>query len=248
MARAALPCFTSPPFSVVADYLAKDEDFLADAGAVLGLEGSVCTALEDALTAEKSFLSRKALNGIVLRVLGPESPAVKKVSAFIWRVHRTIRRDSDQPVERSVALLREAISEHSETLTAEQRKLLADRIEKLVAVPAGLARQYKAEQLAEATGTELEDLQLICDVRPVFNEERSEIEGAIPISTLKLDVLGPNGLPSRIEVRLTEAQVADLFEKAHYAQNKLSVIKRMLEKNSISLPSTSATTDEGRLA
>ena len=77
----------------------------------------------------------------------------------------------------------------------EQRKLLADRIEKLVAVPAGLARQYKAEQLAEATGTELEDLQVICDLRPVFNEERSEIEGAIPISTLKLDVLGPNGLP-----------------------------------------------------
>ena len=46
MARALLPCFTTPPFSVVADYLAKDEDFLADAGEVLGLEDSVCAALE----------------------------------------------------------------------------------------------------------------------------------------------------------------------------------------------------------
>jgi len=243
MARAVLPCFTNPPFSVVADYLAKDEDFLADAGVVLSLEDSVCAALEDALAAEKSFLSRKALRSVVRMVLGPESPSVKKVSAFIWRLHRTIRRDSDKTVERSVAILREAIGEHSETLTVEQRKLLGDRIERLVAVPAGLARQYKAELLAEATGTELEDMQVICDLRPVFNEERSEIEGAIPISILKLDVLGPNGWPSRIEVRLTEAQVADLFEKAHYAQTKLSVIKRMLEKNSIALPSTSATAD-----
>ena len=89
---------------------------------------------------------------------------------------------------------------------------------------------------------------MICDLRPVFNEERSEIEGAIPISTLKLDVLGPNGMPDRIEVRLTEAQVADLFEKAHYAQTKLSAIKRMLNKNSIALPRTSATVDEGKLA
>ncbi len=247
MARALVPCVTNPPFSVVAEYLAKDEDFLADAGEVLGLEGSVCAALEEALAAEKSFLSRRALKNVVQRVLGPESPVAKRVSAFIWRLHRTIRRDSDETVERSVALLREAISEHSEKLSVEQRKVLADRIERLVAVPAGLARQFKAECLAEATGTELEDLQVICDLRPVFNEERSEIEGAIPISILKLDVLGPNGLPSRIEVRLTEAQVADLFEKAHYAQTKLSVIKRMLERNSIALPSTSATTGEGKL-
>jgi len=242
-----VPCITSPPFSVVADYLAKDEDFITDAGALLGLEESECAAVERALASETSFLSRKSLNGVVQKVLGPESPKAKKVSAFIWRVHRTIRRDSDEPVERSVAILRRAIGEHSESLTGEQKILLADRIEKLVAVPTGLARQHKAEQLAEATGTELEDLQLICDLRPVFNEERSEIEGAIPISTLKLDVLGPNGLPSRIEVRLTEEQVADLFEKVHYAQTKLSVIKRTLAKSSIPLPSTSATLEEGKL-
>ena len=247
MARAAIPCFSSPPFSVIAEYLAKDEDFLADAHQVLGLEDSVCRALENSLAAEKSFLSFKRLNSVVQAVLGTESPEASKVSTFIWRLHRTIRRDSDETVERSVEILREAIGEHSETLTVEQRKLLADRIEKLVAVPTGLARQYKAEKLAEATGTELEDLQVICDVRPVFNEERSEIEGAIPISTLKLDLLGPNGLPSRIEVRMTEEQVADLFEKALYAQTKLSVIKKMLEENSIALPSTSATTDEGKL-
>jgi hypothetical protein len=247
MARAVLPCFTNPPFSVVADYLAKDEDFLADAAALVALEAPVCAALEEALAAEKSFLSRAKLRDIVQTVLSAESPSAKKISGFIWRLHRTIRRDSDEPMERSVALLRQSIEESSERFTPEQKKLLGNRIEKLIAVPAGLARQFKAEELAEATGTELEDLQLICDLRPVFNEERSDIEGAIPISTLKLDVLGPTGLPSRIEVRLTEGQVADLFEKAHYAQTKLLAIKRMLDKNSIPLPSTPATTDEGHL-
>lgn len=247
MARTVFSFVTTPPFSVIADYLAKDEDFIADAGAVLSLDAPVCAALESALIAEKSFLSRKMLNGIVERVLGSESEEIKKVSAFIWRVHRTIRRDSDETVERAVALLRKAIEENTKELTEEQRKLLADRIEKLVAAPTGLARQYKAEQLADVTGTELEDLQVICDLRPVFNEERSEIEGAIPISTLKLDVLGPNGMPARIEVRLTEVQIADLFEKAHYAQTKLSSIKQMMAKCSIALPITSATVDKGRL-
>jgi hypothetical protein len=245
MARTVFPCVTTPPFSVIAEYLAKDDDFLADAKAILEIDGSACANLENALAAEKSFLSRQSLSGIVQRILGPETPETKKVTSFIWRVHRTIRRDSDETVERSIVLLRKAISEHSEALTDEQKTLLADRIEKLVALPTGLARQYKAEQLAEATGIELEDLQVICDLRPVFSEERSEIEGAIPISTLKLDVLGPNGLPSRIEVRLTESQVADLFEKAHFAQTKLAAIKKMLEKNSIAMPSTPATINKG---
>lgn len=248
MARARFPFFARPPFPIVAESYAKDEDFLADAKVVLALEDSVCAALGDALTAETSFLDRETLRGVVKRVLGPEVLDAQTVADFIWLLHRALRHESDETVERSVALLREAIAEHSNKLTKQQKKQLADRIEKLVAAPSGLARQYKAEQLAEATGTELEDLQVICDVRPVFNEERSEIEGAIPISTLTLDVTKPDGSPSRIEVRLTEAQVADLFEKAHYAQTKLSAIKRMLEKNSIALPSTSATTDEGKLA
>ena len=247
MARARFPFFARAPFPIVAESYAKDEDFLADAKVVLALEDSVCAALSDALTTETSFLDRETLRGVVKRVLGPEVLDAEAVADFIWLLHRALRHESDETVDRSVALLREAIAEHSNKLTKQQKKQLADRIEKLVAAPSGLARQHKAEQLAEATGTELEDLQVICDVRPVFNEARSEIEGAIPISTLKLDVTNPDGSPSRIEVRLTESQVTDLCAKAQYAESKLLVIKRLLAEKSIALPTTSATVHEGNI-
>jgi hypothetical protein len=94
-----------------------------------------------------------------------------------------------------------------------------------------------------ATGAELSEVQLLCDIRPIFNEEHSEVLGAIPITTLKLDVVSVDGSISRLEIRLTEEQVYDFCDKVLNVNNKINTIKSILKEKSITLPKTPATMD-----
>ncbi len=242
MAKATLN-ITFPPFHVLAEHLAQDEDFFSDAEKIINIDDAKFKELINALSTSQSFLDRKALDNLVLNILGVDGHFAD-VSHFIWRIHKILRHDSDEPFEKSVVLLRDAIIASPKKLSKTDKSKLVERIEKLAFEPIALARQYKAEQLSEATGIDLEDLQLICDIRPIFNEARSEIEGAIPISTLKMDINEPDDTSSRIEIRLTEEQVKDLCSKAQLAMNKISVIKKMLKDKFISMPNTTATIDE----
>jgi hypothetical protein len=232
-----------PPFHVLAKHLVQDEDFLSDAKILLDIDDTKYSKLANSLIAEKDFIDRNKLNDIVQSVLGTNDQA-KVISKIIWRLHKLMREQSNETLERSIELLGEAINEHSESLSKEQHGKLIKRIEELVVSPQSLSRQQKAEELAESIGKELESLQLICDIRPVFDESRSNIEGAIPISMLILDYADPGGSTSRIEIRMTEEQIRDLCDKSQHAKNKILVLKRMLTEKSISLPNTPATMDE----
>lgn len=232
----------TPPFAVLAEHLAKDEGFVSDAKTILQIDDEKLDALAQALAQDESFLDRRTLSRVVEESLGSGENA-SDVSRIVWRLNQILR-DADEPLEETVALLKGAISEFSEAISDADRDSVGERLEKLAAVPKAFARQQKAQQLAEATGAELEEIQIICDMRPVFDEERSKIEGAIPITTLRLSTIGADGIPSSIEVRLTEQQVADLLAKARLAESKISVIKRTLREKSITVPFTSATIDE----
>lgn len=241
MAR-RLISFDTPPFEVLVEHLAKDEDFISDAKTILQINDDALDALARALAQKGPFLDRSTLSKTVEDTLGSGENA-SDVSRTVWRLNQILR-DADEPLQETVALLKKAISESSEGVPEDDREKLGERLEKLAAAPTGFTRQQKAERLAQATGAELKDVQIICDIRPVFNEERSAIEGAIPITTFRLDMLEPDGTSSSTEIRLTEKQLADLCVKAESARKKISVIKETLSAKSITLPFTSATIDK----
>ncbi|MGD0899746.1 MAG: hypothetical protein ABR915_18085 [Thermoguttaceae bacterium] len=236
--------FGSPPFAFIVQYLATDDDFLSDAKTLLAIPESPYNALKDALAQEEEFLDRGAVDKVTSRTLGPGKPA-SDVSRFVWRLHTLLRGESDEPLEKSVNLLREAIQERSKKLTSPEKDELARRIVELVATPAALARQHKAETLAGATGKEVGSLQLICDIRPVFDEHRSKIEGAVVVSILRLDLLEADGSVSSVEARLDEQQIADLCTTAEFARNKIAVIKRSLDEKGIPMPYVSSPANAG---
>jgi hypothetical protein len=108
----------------------------------------------------------------------------------------------------------------------------------------GLNRQAKAERLSKATGLPLEDIQLICDLRPVFDEDHANVEGMMPYTTLRIVCEGPDGLPLCLESVLTRKQVALLLDRVREADKKLTVLLRMLENARMPVPSTFLTTDK----
>lgn len=233
----------SPPFRILIEYLVQQKDFLSDAGTILRLPEETYEELARALSAFNGFLDRKALSEITSQTV-PSGNQPETVSGVIWRLNRYVR-ESDETLTESLQILKTAIQKHGTDFESEQRSQLGDRLATLIAEPLGFVRQHKADRLVEATGRELTDLQIICDLRPVFNEERTEIEGAIPVSTLTLDLVELDGNTTRLEVRLSKRQIADLCRKAESAKGKSALIEKMLADKGIVLPRTSATVDDG---
>lgn len=213
------------------EQLAGHSSFLKDARAVLEVDTESFERLLAALGQCESFVTDDQLKSIVKGCVG-EDRLADAAFDLVRHLNRTLR-DLGDPIEKTLARLRSAIREHAEDIPVEDRETLGERLEKLVLAPSGLGLQWKAEQLAGSTGIEVEDIQLVCDIRPVFDEARSTIMGAVPVSTLKFSVLGPDGTPENIELRLTEAQVADLGSKAELAQQKIGIIKKTLNDKRI---------------
>ena len=63
----------------------------------------------------------------------------------------------------------------SRGLEPQERQTLTERLRKLMAEPTGLAKQFKAQRLVGATGAELDDFRIICDIRPIFDQKREEL-------------------------------------------------------------------------
>jgi hypothetical protein len=243
MARAIFRFPFMPPFSAIAENLVDDDDFLSDAKILLNLEDSKHDDLAKALLIEKAFLDREKLKKVVQAILGVNEHS-NNISRIIWRLHTLLRRDSDISLEQSFDILRDAIKNSAEKIPPEDRSKLVNRIKDIVVSPRSLTRQQKAEELVEVLGTEVTNLQFICDIRPLFNEERSRIEGAIPISTLKIATTNPDGSDSSLELRLTETQILELCDKAQFARNKLLILKNFLSEKELELPNTKATVNE----
>ena len=96
----------------------------------------------------------------------------------------------------------------------------------------------------DATGAELDECQIICDIRPIFDEGRDHVEGAIPLTTLRLEFSNPDGESQVVEMRLTEKQLQDLLKKFAIAQRKLNAIKALLHTQAVTIPKTKSTIAE----
>ena len=140
--------------------------------------------------------------------------------------------------------LGKAIEEKAESLEPQERRTLTDRLRKLVAEPIGIAKQYKARQLVDAIGAELDDFRIICDIRPIFDQKRERIDGAIPLAILRLEYSKPDGESAVVELRVTEKQIAKFGEKIANANLKLRMIKELLANYQIAVPKTKSTVAE----
>jgi hypothetical protein len=232
--------FRDPPFSFLADHLAEDADFLDDAQQILQLDEDAYTRLSTQLAKADAFLSRSGLAAIVAAVIGEGSD---RVASIIYRLAGIVH-DADMAVMDAMDALSKAIEEKAEGLQPQQRRTLTERLRKLVAEPIGLARQFKARQLVDAIGAELNDFRIICDIRPIFDQKRERIDGAIPLATFRLEYSTPDGDSAVVEMRVTEKQIVKFGERIADANLKLRMIKELLASSNVTIPRTKSTIAE----
>lgn len=194
---------------------------LQDLRAVAGLSEDQADAIRTRLAEATGFLGPKELFALLRELLSEEATA--------RAVQRTVRNIDPNGVEPLLKTLAKSRSDEEPTLDQAMLARLQKILPHLIQPCPALARYKKAERLATLTGRKLEAAELICDLRPVFDERRTCIEGMMPYTRLRMVATGADGLPEAFEAELTRQQVHDLAEKASKAVQKLDALVDVIQ-------------------
>lgn len=208
-------------FPQIPRFAKPSAEVLDDLKAAGGLSNVVIDEICKQLSKTQGFLSPKTLLAIMHKVIkDPETAeAVQRVIINIS--------PSDLPI--MVASLKEDIGKDDFPLDSKQLGNLEKVLKKLIQPYPSLDRFQKAERLARITGQQLETIELICDVRPIFDKTREKIEGMMPLTRLHIVATGEDGLPNAFEVELTRQNVIDLLKKVEKAKSKLETLHQSIE-------------------
>jgi len=197
------------------------QKFLDDLKAIIDLSDDKIDELNKRLTSAKGFLDPKEIRATVRKIIKDVSVAEA--------VQRIIINISPSHIDQVIKSLKARCNEEGFQFDQGQLEQLKLILKKLIAPYPALARFKKAENLAKITGQQLESVELICDLRPVFDENRENVEGMMPFTRLHIVASGEDGLPKPFEVELTFQQVIDLSEKAKKAKTKLEALRKSVE-------------------
>jgi hypothetical protein len=224
----------------------KEESFAKDARALISLTDDEIATLAAQIGSDARFVSNSLLKEIVQAAVPRlHEDDAKSVADIVWHLDAAWRRSGrnlDKYVRRTQRTLR--AQDTKSPLSTEERERLAVVLERVLIDAPCIARQRKAQAVAQGTGLPLENANLYCDARPVFDDTRTMIEGMVLTTTLKVVATGPDGLPQAIEARLTEDQVTDLAKKAATATTKLRTMAAIFKQKDIPVPAIAADGDE----
>ena len=177
--------------------------------------------LGDALEKQTGFLSTQALAQLVSASLPDESQGSAVFSAL-----QNLRSETIPQVLEMVQSWRNASDQNKRRLPDDQYGSLEKNLPVLIREYRAINRMRKAERLRTTLGNEVEGFAFICDARPVYNEARDDIEGIIPLTTLKVVYEHQNQDTEEIEFVLTASQLEELISRAKKAQDKLAALRR----------------------
>ena len=121
--------------------------------------------------------------------------------------------------------------------TEERRSVINDELfaslernlNVLVASYPSLELIRKANCLLHDVGNEFKSIAFFCDMRPVYDEARENIEGFVALANLRLLYVSQDGERHVCEVALTEDEQDDVVESGQRAVAKLGVLKSTIE-------------------
>jgi hypothetical protein len=213
------------------------DGLLSDAKVLLELQTDQIGALVAELGSIKTFLDRATFNSIVKSFV-PNDQQAQRLGRLILHMDESLRQ-TDWGLDGLFSRLAEAMESpesKEKPLPPHEFDELKRRLTIVVKPYLGLKMQAKAKRLSEVTGQRLEQLEIICDLRPVFDDNREVVEGMIPLTILKIVTTGADGLPIAMEAVLSQCEVAELAKKSEAALKKLGRLQTLLAEKNISIP------------
>jgi hypothetical protein len=183
----------------------------------------------DTVRLEKLAISLKEAYGFLgstrLAQLIAEHVVDEAQGAVVFSALRNVGPEGVQAVLKTFEQWREASPQNRASIPDERMDVLRKNLETLIREYPALDRMRKAARLLEIIGNQLTEVTFICDLRPVFNQDRDQVEGLIPLTTLRVDFEDTKRSPSKIEFVLTARQLEELISGAEKAREKLAVLR-----------------------
>ncbi|MCX7424174.1 MAG: hypothetical protein NTW96_00830 [Planctomycetia bacterium] len=232
------------PFPFGPEFGIRDE-LIRDAKVLLGIEPGLLKATAQDLEAYPGFLDELATSQVLWSRIEDED-ACQAIARLIVNVDKILRASSqslNQLLSDEGRWLGAEDSQQKERLSRSDFDGLKERMPLIIQRFPGLDRQAKAQRLTEATGLPLERIEMICDLRPVFDKDRNQVEGVMPYTTLKIVCKGVDGLPVALEAVLSQQDVAQLAKASSNAEKKLARLRELLNEKHLPIPRVDMTTE-----
>ena len=201
------------------------EEMLSDLLAISRLSVENVQQISTALESASGFLDDSRLEAVIGEMLTDE-----QVGEALARAIRGLR---PQAVEKTLATLRmwrQADPSRADRFPDESLQAIETILPKLIRPYSALERQRKARRLESLTGNQIRETEIVCDARPVFDSDRSSIEGIVTQTILKIVFDSQQEESNCIELVLTEKQLKQLGEKIGKAQQKLEVLRTSIQR------------------
>lgn len=201
------------------------EEMLSDLIAISRLSVESIAQMSTALESASGFLDDSRLKAVI-----GETVTDEQVGEAIARAIRGLR---PQLVEQTLATLRtwrQADPSRVDRFPEESLQAIKTILPRLIRPYAALERQRKARRLDSLTGNQIRETEIVCDARPVFDSDRSSIEGFVTQTILKIVFDTQQEESNCIELVLTAKQLKQLGEKVGQAQQKLEVLCTSIQR------------------
>lgn len=154
------------------------------------------------------------------------TPERSYLTASISRILANIRKSSLQQIHVQLILWIFSNKENQVILSSEQLKKIINKLEEFCLPLVAFDKARKVKELQTATGNQLQNIEIFNNVRPVFNEERTQIEDNVYFMTLKMDYTDQTQSEHTFEISLDQEDLDLLLKKILLAQRKLRIIQK----------------------
>lgn len=216
-------------------------DFVTDCQVLLEVPIEQLSQAAQSLTEYPGFLSTLVIESIVGRYIVQNDNLRRFVRVIQW-VERYLRTPAGTLENLEHTLSQWAKREENQKAWTVQRLGQVNQAIQALRLPyPGQSKQAKAERLGAAVRHRVHQIELICDLRPVFNEDRTVVEGLIPFTVMRIGTLGDEGLPVVFEVVLSARDVQTLHQKTEGAVSKLNTLGNLAAKYELPIPAIDLT-------
>jgi hypothetical protein len=212
--------------------IARSPVFIKDASEVARISNDEFKRLASALVDSSQCFSRlpEYLEDKIESTAGLQS--LINFLLNLTRLRIAYKLSSDIAEDLLKPVIKEALDSNGSSETDTQ--VFLERLPALLADYDLVKREIRLSELGDKAAATLEELIILCDLRPLFSEDGSEIEYISPHATLHIqfDVAGQS---QSHDIQVSEKQIDEIMEKAIRAKKKLSTLASFAGKASLTM-------------
>ena len=194
-------------------------EMLDDLGFVAQIPIECIEELTARLEAAEGFLDERRLESLVKESIPDERIADAAVRAIL-----STRSGRVGHIMASLREWREGDPKNAARFPDKTFTAVQERLPRLAQGFPALERFRKAVRLRGLTGDQVEDCDLVCDARPIYDAQRERIEGFVTVTTLRVAYQRQSGESEVAEYTLSRDMLNELLDQVQKALQKQAVL------------------------